>query len=46
MVSLLATIGAFAWSLYEPSGLRLAAACLLAGMGFLPALLLDRMRGQ
>lgn len=44
MISLLATVGAFAWALYEPTGLRLAAACLFAGMGFLPALWADWRR--
>jgi hypothetical protein len=45
MISLLAAIGAFGWVLYDPSGLRLAAACLVTAMGFLPSLWADRMRG-
>lgn len=45
MAALAASIGAFGWALYEPSGLRLAAACLFTAMGFLPALWVDRMRG-
>ena len=44
MTALLATIGAFAWAIYDPTGLRLAAACLMALLGFLPALWADRMR--
>jgi hypothetical protein len=44
MTALLATIGAFAWALWDPSGLRLAAACLFAAMGFLPALWADFRR--
>jgi hypothetical protein len=44
MTALLATIGAFGWALWDPSGLRLAAACLLAAMGFLPALWADFRR--
>ena len=44
MTALLATIGAFGWAIYDPTGLRLAAACLMALLGFLPALWADRMR--
>lgn len=44
MIALLAAIGGFAWALYEPTGLRLAAACLFAAMGFLPALWADWRR--
>lgn len=44
MVSLLATVVAFGWVLVEPTGMRLAAACLLAGMAFLPALIIDWRR--
>ena len=44
LTALLATIGAFGYAIYDPTGLRLAAACLMALLGFLPALWADRMR--
>lgn len=45
MISLLASVAAFGWVIYEPNGWRLAAACLFTVGCFLPALWFDRMRG-
>lgn len=42
MLALLASIGAFGWAIYAPDGLRLAGACLLTIMTFLPALWVSR----
>ena len=42
LIALLASIGAFGWAIYQPDGLRLAGACLLTVMTFLPALWVSR----
>lgn len=44
IIAALGACAAFGWALYEPSGWKVAGACLFTAMVFWPALWIDRMR--
>ena len=44
MIALIAGIGAFAWAVYEPTAIRIAAVVLYSALIFLPLAVIDARR--